>query len=870
MADQLRMEAVVTDRFTEPLKRLQERLNGVKVPTSVKDAGEHFDAIREKVEKLSEVMKTGLEPAFSGLGISGLALGGTFAGLLQATRSFAESTASLEHLAVQTGISINRFRELDSVFDKLGVKAETVNGSVVTFAQNLHDIQRNRGQLFGWLNAQEPQLAKQLHDAKSNDDALGRAYGFLQRIKDPTERAEAAQRIFGTSDIGRIGELSPGQFRGAIRSADGKQGSISDAAAQAAKDNEKANGDLRDALTGLRDDIGAKLTPALNRFTEGVAGFIANHHYATLAGGAAVSFGGAKLVSHTFRRLLGGRGGAVIEAARTAKGSAAERAGRAAGGPANDNYDFKVANDNATPAVESAARGSVDLGTIGMLFEWARQRDLGVTRRMARTISRMQAGAAGVDEDRATRARAGNAGQPQSQIDPALEEQARRRAQEMRRDPEAAHGRGLLRQTAFGGLDALSSGSAFETAIARGTAAGVVKGLSDYASGITSGADGTAGGVIAAAFHPGGGLGMGLGGNDNTPIGRAFRAARGAGGGSADQAGTGGSRSWRNNNPGNIEYGPFAASMGASGSDGRFAVFPDYLTGRKAQESLLFDSKGYRNLTLAQAVGRWAPGSENNVPAYIAAMHADPNTRMGAFSGAQRSALLDAMQKHEGWQVGTATSSVADGGGSAASAVDRAMKLHGFSAGQASRALGSKMTLGEWCADFVNGALKSSGMKGVNSSIANSFLAWGQEVGKTAAQKGDVLVENRGRGVGMPGGHAGLFTGNRRTRNGQLQFEMVSGNYGDHVNAHDWTDANRLHVRRSNAALAAALDRNRALTQGGAMGFLGAAQVNPEGNVTVNLHGFPQGARHSTSADGFFKDVKVNRGHAMSVASEAD
>lgn len=121
-------------------------------------------------------------------------------------------------------------------------------------------------------------------------------------------------------------------------------------------------------------------------------------------------------------------------------------------------------------------------------------------------------------------------------------------------------------------------------------------------------------------------------------------------------AGAGGSRSWRNNNPGNLEYGPFARKMGATGSDGRFAIFPDYDTGRKAQEELLFNSDGYRNLTLAQAIKRWAPASENNVAAYIAAVGGnDPDKLMSQYSAEERKKLLDAMQKHEGWRAGKPT-----------------------------------------------------------------------------------------------------------------------------------------------------------------------------------------------------------------------
>lgn len=64
---------------------------------------------------------------------------------------------------------------------------------------------------------------------------------------------------------------------------------------------------------------------------------------------------------------------------------------------------------------------------------------------------------------------------------------------------------------------------------------------------------------------------------------------------------TGGTRAWRSNNPGNIEYGSFAKSHGAIGSDGRFAIFSSYEAGRKAKENLLFEGKNYRNLTLDQA-----------------------------------------------------------------------------------------------------------------------------------------------------------------------------------------------------------------------------------------------------------------------------
>lgn len=144
-------------------------------------------------------------------------------------------------------------------------------------------------------------------------------------------------------------------------------------------------------------------------------------------------------------------------------------------------------------------------------------------------------------------------------------------------------------------------------------------------------------------------------------VGSSVKHAFGLGGsGDASQGGTGsGSRSWRNNNPGNIKFGEYAKSVGATGQDDKgFAVFPDYATGRKAQEKLLFDSEGYRHKTLAGAIAKWAPASDGNDPNSYAADLAkaagvDVGTRMETMTPEQRTAILDAMQKREGWKPGS-------------------------------------------------------------------------------------------------------------------------------------------------------------------------------------------------------------------------
>lgn len=118
-----------------------------------------------------------------------------------------------------------------------------------------------------------------------------------------------------------------------------------------------------------------------------------------------------------------------------------------------------------------------------------------------------------------------------------------------------------------------------------------------------------------------------------------------------------GTRAWRNNNPGNIEYGAFAKSQGAVGSDGRFAVFPSYEAGRQAKAALIFESPSYRDKTIMQAIARYAPSFENNTQAYANAVAraagVSVGTPMNQLSASQREAVLDAMERVEGFRPGT-------------------------------------------------------------------------------------------------------------------------------------------------------------------------------------------------------------------------
>lgn len=118
----------------------------------------------------------------------------------------------------------------------------------------------------------------------------------------------------------------------------------------------------------------------------------------------------------------------------------------------------------------------------------------------------------------------------------------------------------------------------------------------------------------------------------------------------------GGSRAWRNNNPGNIEKGTFADENGAIGGDTRFAIFPDEQIGRDAIVALL-KSASYRNLTLQQAINRYAPPSENNTTGYVTFVvnttGVARSTVLSTLTVSQLRSIAGAIKTIEGWIPGS-------------------------------------------------------------------------------------------------------------------------------------------------------------------------------------------------------------------------
>lgn len=122
---------------------------------------------------------------------------------------------------------------------------------------------------------------------------------------------------------------------------------------------------------------------------------------------------------------------------------------------------------------------------------------------------------------------------------------------------------------------------------------------------------------------------------------------------------TGGTVSWRCNNPGNIKHGKFASGCGSIGKDHiGHAVFPTLDHGKNAQYMLLFSEQSrYYSMQVDDAIYRYAPESDGNDPeVYInfitRNIGINRNATLSQLTEDQRNDMIDIMTKFEGYKVG--------------------------------------------------------------------------------------------------------------------------------------------------------------------------------------------------------------------------
>jgi len=124
----------------------------------------------------------------------------------------------------------------------------------------------------------------------------------------------------------------------------------------------------------------------------------------------------------------------------------------------------------------------------------------------------------------------------------------------------------------------------------------------------------------------------------------------------------GGTRAWRNNNPGNLRLTTAWESYGAIGREkagrGGFAIFPDEATGTRALETYIKRFGINKGKTIAKFMRMYAPKQDKNDPASYAAkiarkLNVDVDTPMNTLPISSVAIFAKAIRGVEGWRAGS-------------------------------------------------------------------------------------------------------------------------------------------------------------------------------------------------------------------------
>lgn len=878
MTERLRLEAEMRDNATPGIRRLRRELEAVQRTPGMESASRWMDAFSEKSRGFVRD-GGGVSGTMHSIGIGGIAAAASLGELVRQFKELAEHTEDMRELGRQTGLSTDQVNQLSYAAGKLHLDPEKMTSALTAWSDKMFDFRRHVGDLYGELNQFDPSFARKL-SFETPEQQLHDIFDYLGKIQDPQLQKRWTALFFGSGDLSRVFAEGPKAMNEAWDEAMTKVAKITPELEKQTAALHNSVIEFNTAWTNFETSIGPAVFKGLKETTDELK----------------TTFDQIERVYEFFQQAKDHPVQAIGKAALDSIDAAAARnqdpEARAKAGISPDRPfidlprytsdalhgiigDKALGRGEFVPAQGEADRSArlsamqAELDTLNAKLK-ADTNSAGFPVREADTIARVRE-----LRDAINTLRVGTTGQlPTAAAKPDREGQP---------NP-------LLHRSAYitgldGGEDdkgGLPSGTRdFVTMIGAGTKLGFLAAFHELQGGTRDTSDG---GLVRASYETEGG---GSGRRANLRYGRqgsggsnAFGATIGSGDGTqtTQAEGAGFTAGMRARNLGNIGYfgQKTPGLVGPSNSrdvDHSIAMFATQEDGIRAAAALAlrkYQQGMHDTASLIAGPHGWTPGALGpgasvNIAGAMGLtnrddLHLDQPGQMQKFlhglamqeHGKAGAYFSDAMidRALTGSKPGMSASGNAERAGTASAAVDRAASLMNATGEQAGQALGSKMTPGEWCADFVNGVLKSSGGKGVNSSMASAFGGWGHEVGKQALKKGDVLVENH---------HVGMATG-EVDRQGRIG--MISGNYSNKV-SHSWERPDEiLHARRENELQPERPNIVEEQRKADPM------TVRHTGGAVIDIRGLPTSRGTSVKTSGMVSAINLQRGPTFASPSE--
>lgn len=123
-----------------------------------------------------------------------------------------------------------------------------------------------------------------------------------------------------------------------------------------------------------------------------------------------------------------------------------------------------------------------------------------------------------------------------------------------------------------------------------------------------------------------------------------------------------------------------------------------------------------------------------------------------------------------------------------------------------------------WCAAFVGAMLERAGIRSTRKLNARSYLEWGEKISLDDAEKGDIVIFQRGTSAWQ--GHVGFYVGH-----GASKITVLGGNQSNKVSLAPYPMSKLLGVRRAVEAKIKTPSPSPAKKHGGAAIVVGGGAV---------------------------------------------
>lgn len=279
----LKLAAAVVDKYSQPLREMQKALRRVADEAKgahgqgAAQANKHeaaLTALSKEAGRFEERIRTGVTPALAAVGVTVLSVAGAIEALKATTMGFAQATRQLTFLGRETGLTIQRLRELDALGRRIGVSPEAMHAAELSFAQHVQNLRRGTQAELNAFREGTNQAGNQAALAIATmpiDRALSQALGQLDKFKTAQDKKQWL-RLWGLPE--NFADLPVSEIRRQMAEIHKSIGTLGPEALKGGLAFQEAIDKLADSVEKLKLSVGGTLAPVLTEVTDKIKQFV--------------------------------------------------------------------------------------------------------------------------------------------------------------------------------------------------------------------------------------------------------------------------------------------------------------------------------------------------------------------------------------------------------------------------------------------------------------------------------------------------------------------------------------------------------------------------------------------------------------------